>query len=99
MMIDKVGGIGPGYGPRKAEKPAKVENPAGISDNVTISSEAAQAAEAAKVARMATSTPDVERADKIREVKLKLEKGEYNNLSDEMLSGIAEKIIGGAGRA
>lgn len=94
MVVDKVGGIGPNYGPRKTERAAKADLPTGISDNVTISDEASRAAEAAKVARMARQAPDTERAERVKEVKAKMDRGEYNNLSDEVLNRIADRIMG-----
>ncbi len=93
MVIDKIGGIGPNYGPNKKSEPVgpKAETVIG-KDNVTISAEAAQAADVARVARAAGSSQDPTRAEKLREVKEKLERGDYDNLTDEQYNQIADKI-------
>jgi anti-sigma28 factor (negative regulator of flagellin synthesis) len=94
MMIDKVGGIGPNYGPRKTEPSARTEAPAKAGDSVAISAEAARAAETARVARQVMHSEDPERADRLREIKERLARGEYNDVSDEQASKIAESLIG-----
>lgn len=93
-MIDKIGGIGPSYGPRKSEPAAKATNPATASDKVQISEEASRAADAARVSRMAKTSEDTSRAEKLKEVKEKLARGDYDNLSDEVLDQIGEKLTG-----
>jgi len=92
MMIDKIGGPGPGYGPRKTDQASKAETPVRGSDNVVISEEAARAAETAKIAKLASGSQDQTRVEKLRTIKEKLDNGEYNNLSDEMLNKTARNI-------
>ena len=92
MMIDKVGGIGPNYGPRKTEAATRAQNPARVSDNVMISEEASRAADTARVSKLAKHSADSSRAEKLKEVKTRLANGDYNNLSDEIVDKIAERI-------
>ena len=89
MMIDKVSGVGPGYEPRKNNPASRNEGPARAGDNVTISEEASRAALAARTARTAQTAQDPARADKLKEVKARLQRGEYDNPSEEVLSHIA----------
>ncbi|MDH5656864.1 MAG: flagellar biosynthesis anti-sigma factor FlgM [Spirochaetia bacterium] len=92
MIVDKIGGTGPGYGPRKTENTTKPAHPARSSDNVVISEEAARAAETAKIARLASGTEDQSRVEKLRIIKEKLNNGEYNNLSDDILNKTARNL-------
>jgi len=92
MIIDKIGGPGPGYGPRKTDQTSKPENKARSSDNVVISEEAARAAESAKIVKLAQGPDDQSRVEKLRIIKEKLNNGDYNNLSDEMLNKTAGNI-------
>lgn len=90
-MIDKIGGISPNQGPRKSEPVVKPEAAVRASDNVSISEEALKAAEAAKISRLAQA-PDESRAEKLKEVREKLARGDYDKLSDEMLNNVADRI-------
>ena len=93
MVIDKIGGVGPSYGPGKKSEPVGKKAEAAIAkDNVTISAEAARAADVAKVARAATTAQDPARTEKLKEVREKRERGDYDNLTDEQLGTIADKI-------
>lgn len=94
MMIDRVGGIGPGYEPRKTEPASRAQEKIGRTDHITISEEASRAAEIAKIARLARSSEDPSRAEKIKEVRQKLENGEYNQISDDILNKIADDLSG-----
>lgn len=94
MMIDKVGGIGPNYGPRKSEPTAKPETPVRAGDNVTISAEATRAADAARAARTVRETADPERQERIKDIKARMERGEFNEVNDEQASRIAESLMG-----
>ena len=94
MMIDKVGGIGPNYGPRKNEPVVKQDAPVKAGDNVTISAEAAQAAEVSRTARTVLNSTDTERAERLKEIKEKMARGEYNEVSDEQADKIADSIMG-----
>lgn len=95
MVIDRIGGVSPGYGPRKTGATSKPEKPAAASDNVSISAEASRAADASRIARMAKNSQDLERAEKLRNIKEKLANGEYDNLSEDMLSSMASNLISG----
>lgn len=95
MVIDKVGGVNPGYGPRKTEPSARPEKAVQASDNVTISAEASRAADASRIARMAKESQDSERSEKLKEIKARLANGDYDNMSDEMLSTMAGNLITG----
>lgn len=91
MIIDKIGGTSPGYGPKKPESTSRTEKPVRSSDNVSISREASRTAEAARIVKLAKAE-DPERAEKLKEIKQKLEKGEYDNIGNEILSRVADKI-------
>ncbi len=92
MMIDKVGGVGPNYGPRKTGPVERKDKPSQAADNVSISDEAARAALAAKTARLASTAEDQSRVEKLRQVKERLDAGEYDNLTDEQLDKIADRL-------
>jgi len=62
-----------------------------IQDSVSISREAILARELAQTQKVIASAPDL-RADKIKEVREKLQKGEYDNLSNEVLSKVAHRL-------
>lgn len=77
-MIDKIGGINPlnnVQNLRKADNAAKVSK---SSDSIEISKEAVEMAEAYYLEKVAAETPDV-RADKIAEVRAKLQDPNYLN--------------------
>jgi negative regulator of flagellin synthesis FlgM len=59
-------------------------------DTAEISKEAKQLAEEAKIRSIIDQTPDV-REDKIKEVKERLENGDYNN--EEVMNKVAEKLM------
>ncbi len=90
-MIDKIGGISPNQGPRKSEPVYRAETPAKASDNVSISEEALRAADAARIQKLAQN-PDDSRAEKLKEVKEKLARGDYDKLSDEVLGQVADRV-------
>jgi len=90
-MIEKIGGISPNQGPRKSEPVAKAETPVRASDNLSISDEALKAAEAARIQKLAHA-PDESRVEKIKEVREKLARGDYDNISDEMLGQVADRV-------
>lgn len=91
MMIDKVGGIGPNYGTRKSEPVAK-EHSTVRGDNVLISEEATRAADLARTVKTVNTSRDTERSEKLKEVKEKLARGDYDQLDDNQLGEIAESI-------
>ncbi len=92
MMIDKIGGIGPNYGPRKNEPVAKQDAPV-RGDNVTISEEAARAADVARTSRIVSQATDAERTERLKEIKEKMARGEYNDVSDEQAGKIADSLM------
>ena len=92
MIVDRIGGIGPGYEPKKTDSVAKSADARRITDNVTISQEAAQAAEMAKVVKLVETTEDPSRAEKLQAVKERLQNGEYDQLSDEVLDQLADRV-------
>ena len=55
MIIDKVGGVGPNYGPKKNEPTARAETPLRAGDAVTISAEGARAAGRSEAESLYTS--------------------------------------------
>ena len=93
MIVDRIGGIGPGYEPKKTDSVAKSADARRITDNVTISQEAAQAAEMAKVVKLVETTEDPSRAEKLQAVKERLQNGEYDQLSDEVLDQLADRVL------
>ena len=75
MVVDKIGGVGPGYGPKKTEPQVRNEAPARSGDKVTISDEAARAASLARVQKLA-QTEDTSRNQKLDEIREKLARGD-----------------------
>jgi len=93
MMIDRVGGVGPGYEPRKSDPVAKTAAGSNRADSVVISEEATRKAEGARIARLVQSTEDTERSERLKEIKERYAKGD-SNLSDDVLNQIADRISG-----
>ena len=93
MNIDKVNNTGhiQALNDKSAVKPAENKTQTLGNDTVTISQAALQARETAMVQKAVASASDV-RADRVREVKEKLARGEYDNLSNEVLNHIAGKL-------
>lgn len=90
-MIDKIGNIGKIYqtGNNKGAKPA---HNAGIGDDsISISKEAVKAQEVAKATIVVKQASDI-RLDRVKEVREKLARGEYDNIGKEMLNQVANKI-------
>lgn len=90
MVVDKVGGIGPGYGPKKVQAKAETVRADAPRDNVTISDEAVRQQNLDRVKRLALSTEN--KNERLKEIREKLEKGVYDSPTDEMLSKAAERI-------
>ena len=93
MNIDKVNNAGhiPPVNDKATVKPAENTAAALGSDSVSISQAALQAREASLVQKAVSSASDV-RADRVREVKEKLARGEYDNPSNEVLNHVAAKL-------
>lgn len=92
MMIDRVGGINPGYGPRKNSGPVKADQAAKPGDNVVISEEASRAASSARIQKIVQTAEDPARVEKLNEVRAKLANGDYNDMTDQMLDAVADKV-------
>lgn len=90
MVVDKVGGIGPNYGPKKVQSVAETTRPETLKDNVTISEAAFRQKNVDTIKKLALSSED--RLDRIKEVKQKLADGVYDNPSDELLGQAASNI-------
>ncbi|MFO1470600.1 MAG: flagellar biosynthesis anti-sigma factor FlgM [Turneriella sp.] len=93
MNIDKINNAGQiqALNDKSAIKQAETKAQTLGSDTVSISQAALQARETAMVQKAVSSASDV-RADKVREVKEKLARGEYDNPSNEVLNHIAGKL-------
>lgn len=100
MNVDKVSGIGnSGYEPKKSTPVQKQEIP-GSYDNITISDAAKIKANESKIQaevqaiakKIIHSGEEIERTEKIKEIKSKLKNGDYDNISPEMLDKMAEKL-------
>lgn len=93
MNIDKINNAGQIQALNDKSAVKQAENKAQTlgSDTVSISQAALQARETAMVQKAVSSASDV-RTDKVREVKEKLARGEYDNLSNEVLNHIAGKL-------
>jgi negative regulator of flagellin synthesis FlgM len=93
MNIDKINNAGhiQALNDKTAAKPAEVKAQTLGSDSVSISQAALQARDAAQVQKTVASASDV-RTDRVREVKEKLARGEYDNPSNEVLNHIADRL-------
>ena len=98
MMIDKIGGINPNQitkktGVKSVDSLAPSQS---INDyKVNISAEANQAklkAEGDKLAELLKSQKDPEREELVHNVKEKVDRNQYNQLSNEQLDKIAESL-------
>ncbi|MBN8222384.1 MAG: flagellar biosynthesis anti-sigma factor FlgM [Spirochaetes bacterium] len=93
MNIDKINNAGhiQPVNDKASVKPAETQAASLGSDSVSISQAALQAREAAQVQKAVASASDV-RADRVREVKEKLARGEYDNPSNEVLNHVAARL-------
>jgi negative regulator of flagellin synthesis FlgM len=93
MNIDKINNAGQiqALNDKTGVKAQETKSTALGNDTVSISQAALQAREAAQVQKAVSSASDV-RADRVREVKEKLARGEYDNPSNEVLGQIAAKL-------
>lgn len=93
MNIDKINNAGhiQPVNDKATVKPAETQAASLGSDSVSISQAALQAREAAQVQKAVASASDV-RADRVREVKEKLARGEYDNPSNEVLNHVAARL-------
>lgn len=93
MNIDKINHAGQiqALNDKNTAKAPEAKSPALGHDSVSISQAALQAREAALAQKAIAAASDV-RAEKVREAKEKLARGEYDNPSSEMLSRIAARL-------
>ncbi len=93
MNIDKIHNAGQvqALNDKSASKTPETKSTALGNDTVSISQAALQARETAQVQKAIASASDV-RTDRVREVKEKLARGDYDNLSNEVLNTIAAKL-------
>lgn len=92
MVIDKIGNVNKIIGPdNKQNQVNKKSSPKLGEDTVSISKEAQAAQEAAKTAGIVKNSSDV-RTDRVKEVKEKLARGDYDNVDAEILDRVADKI-------
>ncbi|MCK4796656.1 MAG: flagellar biosynthesis anti-sigma factor FlgM [Spirochaetes bacterium] len=89
MGIDKIGQINNYNGYNKINKKNSVKK-TNSSDSVNISKEAIDMADTNKIMEIVKNAPDV-RADKINEVKAKLNNPDY--IDEAIANGLAEKIM------
>jgi len=94
MNIDKINNAGQiqALNEKNAVRPQDKAATTLGADSVSISQAAIQARETAQVQKAVASTSDV-RADRVREVKEKLARGEYDNPSNEVLNHIASRLV------
>ena len=92
MVIDKIGNVGKIFKPEKLQVAKnKPQNQQIGSDTVSISQEALKAEETAKASNLVKKTSDI-RQERVKEVKAKLERGDYDNIDAEILDKVADKI-------
>lgn len=93
MNIDKINNAGQiqALNDKSALKPQEAKSAALGQDSVSISQAALQARDTAQVQKAIASASDV-RTDRVREVKEKLARGDYDNLSNDVLNHIASKL-------
>ncbi len=90
MSIDKIGGINPLNNVQNARRTNETAKTDFGSDSISVSKEAKEAAEVYYMNQVAAETPDV-RADRIAEVKAKLQNPDYLNSS--VIASAADKLM------
>jgi len=90
MVIDKIGNINNIIETKKT-KAVSNTNKSGKSDSIQISSEGKKAAESAKLNQIVKETPDI-RADRVNDIKERINNGTYDFDNNEMLEMVADKI-------
>jgi negative regulator of flagellin synthesis FlgM len=89
MTINRVGPTDPINNVNKANKVQK-QQPQNSQDSIKVSKSAIDKSELIKAASIANNAPDI-RADKVAEIKAKLEDPNYIN--DKVINSVAEKIM------
>lgn len=93
MDISKVSNIGKIIKPDSAQKAAsKPDVKAAAQDTVTISKEAVKAQELSQAKSIVSKASDI-RAERVKEIKAKMASGEYDNIDNELLEKVADKIV------
>lgn len=90
MMIDKIGGINPLNNLQNTRRSADVSKSTFGADSISVSDAAKEKAAIYYMKQVAAETPDV-RADRIAEVKAKIQDPNY--LNDAVISSAADKIM------
>lgn len=92
MVIDRIGNVNKvaGTDSFQSQKPKEVKPSIG-EDTVSISKEAQKAQEISRATETVKSSEDI-RQDKVKEVREKLERGDYDKPDTEILDRVAEKI-------
>lgn len=90
MVIDKIGNIN-NIAETKKNKPVPDKNEASRGDSIHISNEGKQAAETARNIQIIKETPDI-RADRVKEIKAKIDNGTYDFDNKQILEMVADKI-------
>lgn len=89
-MIDKIGGINPLNNVQNAHRTNGVENVKLGNDSISVSDEAKRMAALYYMKEVGATTPDV-RADRIAEVKAKIQDPSY--LNNAVIASTAERIM------
>ena len=90
MVIDKIGNIN-NITETKKNKPVSSKNETSRGDSIHISTEGKQAAETARNIQIIKETPDI-RADRVKEIKSKIDNGTYDFDNKQILEMVADKI-------
>ena len=90
MSIDKIGGINPLNNVQSTRRTNETAKSSYGSDSISVSAEAKEAAEVYYMNQVAAETPDV-RADRIAEVKAKLQDPNY--LNNAVIASAADKLM------
>lgn len=90
MMIDKIGGINPLNSVQNTRRSNGAAQARSDADSISVSNEAKEKAAVYYMNQVAAETPDV-RADRIAEVKAKLQDPNY--LNDSVIASAADKLM------
>lgn len=93
MDISKINNIGKIIKPESAQKAApKPDVKAANQDTVTISREAVKAQELSQAKNIVSKSNDI-RSERVKEVKAKMAAGVYDEIDNELLEKVADKIV------
>ncbi len=92
MAIDKIGNINKIIEPKKT-KSVNGSKETHRNDSIQISSAGKKAADLAKVNQVVKDTPDI-RAEKVADIKSRIENGTYDFNDNKILEMVADKIAG-----